>query len=595
MIPRQAPKPPRPPKNQRGLKEHEAMKALGIDIGTYSIKVAELEVGSSSRGYSLSNFLEFPLSSDLTKDRGLEIIEILRNLSSQYDPTNTRWVIGLPQHRVSVHHRRFPFRERQKILKSLAFELEDEIPLDIDDTVFDAKITGFAGDAADVLTIASPREVIEEHLTLGKDGGFDPDIISVEGLAMANVFESWNAPPPEISSSLQPHLQPSTRDEEDIAATVPALPPLSRQANAILHIGHSRTLLLVYHESGLIAVRSLLWGGADIAEAIARAFSLPAFEAVKVLQTKSFILMNSAGASRDQLLMSKTVSTCVDSLMQELRLTLLEVKAGFGIEFSQIDLFGGVSQIQNLGAYVTQALEIPANIGRHLQNHRNVRIQTTPQFEAISPVAVGLAIEALKRPRNPPINLRKGEFARENQTLKWFWEKWKTAVQVGAAAFAILVVFAFLREGFAGKLIEVVDERLSEIATKTANLKGSAANVSGVNRYISQQKTLIRNREALMQLDDYTSAMDVLAKLTEKLPVQPPGSGSALDVFKLQINNDDLIIEGRAQGPGMLARVESALKEIARPPTVSKTVATVTPPPGPGTPFAYKIKVNRKP
>lgn len=131
------------------------MKIFGVDLGSYSVKVAEIDV--SARGYTLSAFHEFPLSLDPQKDKALEVIEALRKLSSATDPGSTKWIIGVPQQNVSVHFNRFPFKERQKILKSIAFEIEDEIPLDIDDAIFDAKIVEVASSSADVLLL-SPHQ-----------------------------------------------------------------------------------------------------------------------------------------------------------------------------------------------------------------------------------------------------------------------------------------------------------------------------------------------------------------------------------------------------------------------------------------------------
>jgi general secretion pathway protein L len=119
------------------------MKVLGVDLGQYSVKVAELEV--TSKGSVLNGFYEFPLSPDPQRDRALETLEILRRVSSQFGGGAAKWIVGVPQNRVSVHNKRFPFKERAKIQKSLAFELEDDIPLDIDDTIFDAKIIEYHG------------------------------------------------------------------------------------------------------------------------------------------------------------------------------------------------------------------------------------------------------------------------------------------------------------------------------------------------------------------------------------------------------------------------------------------------------------------
>lgn len=556
------------------------MKILGVDLGSYSIKIAELDV--SSKGYVVHQIHDFPLTSDPNRDRSLEIIEILRNFSARFDATSTRWVVGVPQHHVSVHHKRFPFRERLKILKSLPFELEDEIPLEIEDTIYDAKVVEYIGQSSDVLAVACPKESIQEILDLCKDGGFDPEIVSTEGLALANVVENWNAAPPEVS--------PTFRQIDELTAVgVTAAQP----ARLVLHLGYTRSLLLVYRDGGLISLRSILWGGADIANALSQAFAIPMLEAVKILNTKSFILMNSAGATQDQLHLSNTISGCIDSLIRELRLTLLEVKAAFNVEFREVDLMGGMSQIQNLGAYITQALEIPANVSHYLQQGKQTRFEVTPHIEASASIAIGLAIEAMKRPRNPPINLRKEEFARENLALTRFWETWRLPATVAITAFFIFFAYSIVRESVAEGLLETIDERVTEVAKDQAGLRGAKATESGIRAYINRQSRQLKLRDELTQMTKYVSAMDILTQLSEKLPVvQPPKAGQGLDVSYLSIQNDEVVLEGYVQGANMVPAVESALKEIG----VANSLQKVTPSnlsQRQGTAFGYKIKVKR--
>lgn len=548
------------------------MKILGVDLGTHSIKVAELE--ASSKSFVFSNFFEFPLSPDPNRDQGLQIIEALRKLAMNYDPTSTKWIIGIPQHRVSVHYKRFPFRERGKILKSLPFELEDDIPLDIDETIFDFKTVEFVGQSTDVLTVASPKEAIEEVLDLSKDCGFDPEIVGVEGLALANIFTPWSAPISEVS--------PALRNMPEEGALTP--PPLSR-ARLILHLGHSRSILLVYRETSLVAVRSFLWGGADIAAAITRAFNVPIFESIRVLMQKSFILMNSAGASADQVKLSATISDQVDILLKDLRLALLEMKSSFNLSLDSIELTGGTSQIQNLGPYLTQGLEIPANVNQDSVGRIPSRLSMTPQLESSAHVALGLAIEGMKRPRNPAVNLRKDDFSRENLSLKRFWQTWRVPAQVLATAFAIFFVYSIVRDQIAGSLLTTADEKITEAATKAAGLKGASANESNIRKYIKTQKTIIANQQALSQLDGYVAAMNVLSKISEKFPAKANG---AVDVTLFELENEDLVIKGRAQ-PAQITAIERALKEIALP----KTFATTAPEQGAGG-FGFKLKVSRK-
>jgi general secretion pathway protein L len=554
------------------------MKILGVDLGSYSVKIAELDV--NAKGYTLSGYYEYPLSLDPQKDRGLEIIEVLRRISSQVDQGNTKWVVGVQQARVSVHQKTFPFRERMKIQKSLAFELEDDIPLDIDETIFDVKISETEGVTADVLTVACPKDAVEELLSLCKDGGFDPEIVSVEGLALSNMFQTWDAAPPERMPRPEP---------------IPGMPELSsdNKARIVLQMGHQRSNLLVYRGDILISIRSILWGGAEVAEAVGRSFGVPIFEAVKVLHSNGAILMNSAGASEDQVLLSRTIATSVDQLMRELRLTLLEVRAAYQLEFVNMEVTGGASQIQNIGAYITQALEIPVNIAHPLQSVRNSKIESTSKLEASSALAVGLAIEGLKRPRNPAINLRRADFARENVTLKRFWQTWRVPVQVATVAIALFFVYVIVRDSFAASMLLAADDRITEVAQKVAGLKGASATEDGVIRYISKQKKLVADREALKDTESLNSALDIMNRLAEKMPVELPAKpGLGLEVFHLNIEGNDLTIEGRVQGLAGIQNVTKALNDIARPKSVQKIVPASVPA-GPGTTFGFRMKIDR--
>lgn len=553
------------------------MKILGVDLGTYSIKVAELD--ANAKGFTLSNFFEFPLSGEPYRDRNLQVIEALRGLSANYDPSSTRWVVGVPQHRLSVHFKRFPFRERPKIQKSLAFELEDEIPLDVDDTIFDFKVVENIGTSADVLTVACPKEAIEEILNISKDCGFDPEIVGVEGLALNNNFQPWNSLPPDVAPALRAPPEP-----DETGSVMPRAPSYSRLA---LHIGHSRSLLLVYRDNSLVASRSILWGGADVAAEIAQAFNVPMYEALKVLTERSFILMNSAGATADQVRLSQAVSTQVDYLLRDLKLTLLELKSAFNIEFTELGMSGGACQIQNLGAYLTQNLEFPANVNSEMLSRVPSRLSLTPQIEAVAPVAIGLAIEGMKRPRNPAINLRREEFARENRTLKRLIERWRVPVQIALSAFALFFVYAVIRDQVASSLLLTAEEKVTEAGQKAAGLKGTSATENNIRKYIRAQKTLIANQQALSQLDSYVSAMEILARLAERLPGKTSSSQPMIDVSFFELENDELTIKGKPVRPEATAIVERVLKDVAVP----KSFTTATAEPGG---FAFKIKVNRK-
>jgi general secretion pathway protein L len=218
-------------------------------------------------------------------------------------------------------------------------------------------------------------------------------------------------------------------------------------------------------------------------------------------------------------------------------------------------------------------------------------MEFTAHMEAVSVVAVGLALEGIKRPRNPAINLRKDEFALENESLKRFWQTWQLPIQIGVAMFAIFFVFAVVRDSMAGGLNDKADEHVNEMAKKVAGLKGAAATQTGVESHISKQKKLIRDREALSKAENVNSAMDVLAKIAGKVPViKPPRTGVGLNVSHLNIDNDNVKIEGSVDIANVKI-LETALTEIAKPKTFKRESSA--PPGASGVPFAYSFKVER--
>jgi hypothetical protein len=143
----------------------------------------------------------------------------------------------------------------------------------------------------------------------------------------------------------------------------------------------------------------------------------------------------------------------------------------------------------------------------------------------------------------------------------------------------------------AAGLNERAEEYVSEMAKKVAALKGASASVTGVETYISKQKKLIRDREALSKAENVNSAMDVLAKIAGKVPVvKPPRPGVGLNVSRLNIDNDTVVIEGTVDQANVRI-LESALTELAKPKTFKRE--TSAPPGTSGVPFAFSFKVER--
>ena len=100
------------------------MRSLGIDIGRHSIKV--VEILANNRNYEITNAKEFKILNMETSDQEIDIIQTLNTIAKEFDTETAKVTCSIRQQYVSTRKLFFPFKERAKIHKSLAFELEDK-------------------------------------------------------------------------------------------------------------------------------------------------------------------------------------------------------------------------------------------------------------------------------------------------------------------------------------------------------------------------------------------------------------------------------------------------------------------------------------
>jgi general secretion pathway protein L len=543
------------------------MISIGVDIGTYSIKVAEVE--STSKSYVIRRVQEFPLSLDLTKDKKIEIIDTLRTLFQQVDIGKSHFVFSVPQNAMSMRLLHFPFRERFKIQKAVASQLEDDLPFSQEDAVFDTKVVRYSGKGADVLAMAVPRERVAEILNLSHDCGVEPNLISTDSLALANLFERWSEAPPDIPPLLE----------------IPGM----RSAEVVLNIGHLSTQLLVYSDGILLGARSIDWGAKNIADAIVVKYGLNYLQAMRELQSKGFVMLDKSQGSREQVTFSQTIENSLLDFVGILRLKMLELQSEHKLQWTRGLFMGGGSQLKNLGPFLTQHFEIPFNRYRQFESHATVA-EASSHLEAVSAVAVGLAIEGLKRPRNPATNFLKGEFARQSHFFESLWDRWGYTAKLAGTAFLILVAYGMLRESLALHLMEESERALTTQAEAIAGLKGRRASQANVQKFLSNVDKEAKNRRAAQKVVRLNSALDILNKISAALP---PGAQLPLEIKRISIDNEMAEVHGFANSEADNGRVSQALQKISADGRVETVGARVIKVPAGKTPFVYRFKIQR--
>lgn len=504
-----------------------------------------MEAVATNRGVQIASFREYPIGANPAFDTDIEILDILKGLALEYDPARTRIVVGLRQDFISARLKVFPFAERQKILKSLPFELEEELPFSSESAIYDARISQYLGSQAEILAVAAPKIRIQDLLRRVQDSGLEVTLISSEGLAFSNCFEQWALPPKH--SSLPPY------EDNDRP---------KRFMHARIHIGHTRTLMLAYEDERLIGVRTILWGGKNVAEAISRRYEIPYVEAVSEMRKKAFILLNRGDASYDQILFSDTIANQVRDLGRELKISLLEFETELGGEIENVEITGGFSQTLNLHAYLTQILELPVNRGSFLASFTTL-FEKTPQVEATVGVALGLAVEGLRRPKNPAIQFLRQELAKQGEGFAEVWNKWGTTVQFVTALFVIFFVFANIRLGFTEDLAEHAKDAVKKQGRDVAGLQGKNINETGIRNYIKTQRKRAQEVKEIENVLRMNTSMDILKRISD---ITPDRKNIGMNIRKLHIVEGRVSIEGTLTKATEAKLVENALRGVAKGP-----------------------------
>jgi general secretion pathway protein L len=548
------------------------MKSIGIDIGSSSIKVVEML--ATSKGFQVVQCFERPLTMNPNQDQEIEIIEILREISSRYNPADTRFALALRQDQVSIRHKVFPFADRIKIHKSLAYELEEEIPFSSDNSIFDAKIVRTIGANAEILACAAPKHHIRDLLQRCSDSSIDPALISVEGMTFANIYERWNEPPPALPND------PMMMDQDF---------KVERNLNLVLNMGHTRTLICAFEGSSLIAIRTLLWGAKNIAEAVSRKYEIPFLDALQELQAKSFILTSKQGATFDQVTFSETIAKSVREMVRDMQLSILDLKSEFNAHITQIGITGGASNIKNLGPYLTQQLEVPVNKVYPLDLIPNVLFEKNSRTDSIFGMALGLAIDGLKKPRNPAVNFLRGDFAKQNNSFKALWQTWGPTARIIASAFVVFFLYSYLRESFSIALVDQAEETLKTQAKNVAKLPARKASEENVKKFIRENKKRAADLKTLASVASMNSAMDILKRVNDATPAK---NQVTLDVKRIDIQDARVTVEGYVNTPVEMGRLQSSLGSLsldgkvnAGSPALPKQSGKVA--------FSFNFKVDR--
>lgn len=171
----------------------QSKKVLGLDIGTTSIKVAELDVGR--RGATLAAFAIAPtppqviINGDITDPAA--ITETVKGLITTLQSKRQNVACSIYGNPVIVKKVSIPKMEEKMIAEQIKWEAEQYIPFDINEVNLDYRV--LKGSASpenmDVLLVAAKQEAIFHCTEIVESLGKSLTIVDVAGFSLAQCYE----------------------------------------------------------------------------------------------------------------------------------------------------------------------------------------------------------------------------------------------------------------------------------------------------------------------------------------------------------------------------------------------------------------------
>jgi type IV pilus assembly protein PilM len=163
------------------------MPAFGLNISDHSIKIMEIIHGSKMK---VGKFGNEPIPDEVIKsvninDRG-KLEDILRKLKEKYDMSFIR--VSLPEEKAYVFKVKVPKTENEEQIKnSIEFQLEDNVPISINEALFD--YTFIPGDSnkneIEVGVSVLPQKVVASYISIFKSVGLTPISFEIEAESIA--------------------------------------------------------------------------------------------------------------------------------------------------------------------------------------------------------------------------------------------------------------------------------------------------------------------------------------------------------------------------------------------------------------------------
>lgn len=165
--------------------------AFGLDISDFVLKIAFL--GPKDSGFYLKSFIETPIPEGIVQSGEIkkpdELLKIFKDSIANIkgEKIKTKFVCAtIPERKSFLRIIQLPKMEESEIQNAVRYEIEQNIPLSLNETHYDWQIMGESSaklDHQDILVAVAPKSIVDPYNELIRSAGLMPRVFELESIA----------------------------------------------------------------------------------------------------------------------------------------------------------------------------------------------------------------------------------------------------------------------------------------------------------------------------------------------------------------------------------------------------------------------------
>lgn len=524
---------------------------LGIDIGSYSIKVAEIE--RTVKEFHLVGFFEQPIVNAESMGKEGATAQALARLFEEYNLSTQAAYTALPGQLTSHRAIDLPFADFKKVDQTIEFEMENYVPLPLEDLLIDYEFLATSKTGSTVLVSYAKTSDFVKFLNMMTGAEIDPRFVGSEPVELANIMKL---------GVLQPE-----------------------GAYALVDIGHEKTNVLIFVGPKLQFARTIMVGGRDLTKAIADTLNIPLAEAERMKIEMGQMGSEVEGADQTTRNVAQAMQGPLDEILLHLRQTFMAFQEQKQEVVQALVLCGGTSRLPGIDQYLSSKLRKNVSFLDCLDFPFN-QLSDSNWCRPIAASALALAYRGVSGSGIRDIQFRRGEFAYKGEVKEYVGFLKQAAVMLGVVLVCALGSFVASYMTLKGRVknassqvSSLASQALPDLPKKLLNSpKDIVSTLTGKIADAQEKKKKIDDETAL-------SILDVLKEFSATLP---PRETLQLDVDDFTVASRRIRLQGRTTSFEAIDQIKEALAKSK----MFKNVATENVKKGPKDEIRFSLSVE---